>query len=311
MNSEVALNPHWMRALIAALLGLVGCAEPLQPLDPRAPTGRPMAPSRALPTEIRSAAVAAAARFPLRVGNRWSYSFESTHTPVSCIPEVGPQPAYRVLGTLRDEITCELQVDGSQVFVLKRRSAVTSAPWGGGQTDMWAYYREDRSGLYFGTFDGPHGDPCGNPEILVRPPSPPSDFLVHLVQRGQRSPRLAVFPEALLEASSFYETKYLGYPLHVGARWPWDPSGLVGQQVEAVEVIDLPVGRVPAYRIRAFGLPPGWQFTWWYGRSGLLKMTERRLQKCEFPVCGCDDLIESSLILTDVDVDRSPKASVR
>jgi hypothetical protein len=67
------------------------------------------------------------------------------------------------------------------------------------------------------------------------------------------------------------EKKLLEYPLHTGATWPMYQSSMVADTafVEGMDVLNLPAGRFPAWRIRIHGAsqPPS---VVWYGREGFL-----------------------------------------
>jgi hypothetical protein len=67
------------------------------------------------------------------------------------------------------------------------------------------------------------------------------------------------------------ETRLLAYPLHVGARWQMSPSSRlkVFARVEGMDVLNLPTGRFPAWRIRITGETPRDKIVW-YGRAGYL-----------------------------------------
>jgi hypothetical protein len=87
------------------------------------------------------------------------------------------------------------------------------------------------------------------------------------------------------------EEQRLGYPLRPGMRWVSTPGFFpVVDSVEAVEPLDLPVGRVPAWRIRV-DRPGIWKpgrdrSQVWYGRAGLVKL-ETHLE---------DDVVENGVV---------------
>ncbi len=70
------------------------------------------------------------------------------------------------------------------------------------------------------------------------------------------------------------EITRLGYPLRPGASWVIRADPYFDSAVEGAEVLDLAVGRVPAWRIRigVQGLGPDDQVHLWCGRSGFLKL---------------------------------------
>jgi len=153
------------------------------------------------------------------------------------------------------------------------RTTVLESPWPTPDVyTAWRYYRQTRSDFISGVFTS----------------MAPCDSEVPAVSTGS-------------------ELINLKYPLHVGARWPWDEWGLIGQEVESVEVVELPFGRFPAFKVRVFGIPDH-EITWWYGRYGLLKRTDRYTQTCIDPVCGCDTRVEWTQILVDVHLEGAPPA---
>ncbi len=240
--------------------------------------------------------------FPLRLGNRWNYSYEATYTREDCAPELGSLPPWRVLSVSEHELTCTRQVAGRLLFVDRVTTTVTEAPWiSVPQTGTgWLFYRQDEIGLYLGGFVG-SSPPCEEVGTPVQLASARAAVFGGPFQSTNPALFEAGLPSGLL-AEPGRETKILSYPLHVGARWAWDPNGLVGGTVEAVDVLDLAIGRVPAYRIGSYGLPPGWKITWWYSRAGLLKRVDHWLLTCIDPVCGCDVVYDATTVLTHVDL---------
>jgi hypothetical protein len=276
--------------VLALFIALQGCAQPVEPTQ----FVRTKPDDSVLPGMSERAWGPEASRsfFPLQVGNRWTYSFHSWTTSVTCPDELETPPPWEMRGTLEQEITCVRESGGKSLFVVREQASLTTAPW---ITEPeigvdWTYYRQDKKGLYLGNFRE-DGDPCDSPDLRSRE-SNVGDPVGELFHKGLYSLPL---PSELIP---FVETKVLGYPLRVGARWSWDRNGSVGQVVEAVEVLDLPLGRVRAYRVSAFGLLPGWRIVWWYGRDGLLKRVGHRPPGCEFPPCGCRSVVDDTLVVT-------------
>jgi len=75
-----------------------------------------------------------------------------------------------------------------------------------------------------------------------------------------------------------FELTILEYPLYPGQNWILrnDPEWMVQANVEAFETLELPVGRVPAYRIR-ITIPQepddAIDILQWWGRCGLMRST--------------------------------------
>lgn len=174
--------------------------------------------------------------YPLESGSRWHYRASLV------------QRLHRSDGTvevLRDEsfeiateLTCA-DSTGGRAWVVER--TIESFP-NGSSASVWNLYRQDRDGLWtvpIGATDPCAGGPGGGP--------PPP------------------------------ERCRLAYPLHVGASWVFAPGFFPQTEtVEAMEVLDLPVGRLPAWRIRV-DRPGIWEpgRDWshvWYGRAGLLQV---------------------------------------
>jgi hypothetical protein len=68
----------------------------------------------------------------------------------------------------------------------------------------------------------------------------------------------------------------LAYPLHTGATWIRSGEYDVPYRVEAHEVLEMPFGMVPAWRIRVEepSLEPGEEVRIWASRAGFLKSAE-------------------------------------
>lgn len=82
----------------------------------------------------------------------------------------------------------------------------------------------------------------------------------------------AVFPFPVRSEAE----KLLQYPLHTGARWRLrnDPDLVIEALVEGHEVLELPAGRFPAWRVRILWQidNPPMDVRVWYGTSGRLRV---------------------------------------
>jgi hypothetical protein len=69
-----------------------------------------------------------------------------------------------------------------------------------------------------------------------------------------------------------YEAQQLKYPLHVGQAWVVDPQFRNVAEVVAREIVQTPLGRAPAWKIRMRygGRLPGEETFYWYGDLGYL-----------------------------------------
>ncbi len=76
------------------------------------------------------------------------------------------------------------------------------------------------------------------------------------------------------DAPPFSETRLLAYPLHVGTKWAMVESSRlkITATVEGMDVLNLPAGRFPAWRIHVSGGTP--EYTVWYGRAGYLALKQ-------------------------------------
>ena len=101
----------------------------------------------------------------------------------------------------------------------------------------------------------------------------------------------------------------LPYPLHVGARWTRFPADTF--VVEAIEPVQLRMGRFMGYRVRHLMGIPNPSGVWsWYGNLGLL----RTLRHAEFDLRDgsrkiIDSLMELDSLVTDSTFLRSPLAA--
>jgi hypothetical protein len=217
--------------------------------------------------------------FPLEIGNRWRYSF----TSASVGPNVPGGRSVGLIGTHTIELVGRTRI-GPFEYVVARLTTVDTLV-GSGVTDTlvsWAGYREDSAGLY----------ELPNPRL----PSVAGSGGTVAATEYSRAPLLglpAILPQTVnvipTSAAQPGELKLLSYPLHVATAWTLaDP---IQATVEGVEVLDLPVGRLPAYRVKVYlpGLEEDYQIQNWWSRRGLLKDRRYIRARCLDPICPPPD----------------------
>jgi hypothetical protein len=272
--------------LLIAILGIVllslACARqnPIAPSNTAAVVGSsprlaatPPAPSRA-------------DFYPLTIGNHWHYdrTFLLRYAP-------GADPG----DTIRSEVDRDLigkEVLFGREYVLEQETIVQdSRP--GEIFRYWTRFRQDREGLYYADLfasEPPQTDDVSTP-MAVSSPVPATPNLNASVPSTQQrlavyemaERRLSILRQAALGArrwatggpggAASNEVTLLQYPLRPGASWALREDPRVVYTVEALETLDLPIGRRLGYRIRVdFGSEPDPNSTThvWYGRAGML-----------------------------------------
>ena len=207
--------------------------------------------------------------YPLAVGNEWTYV--SVISGQAWTPGGSRYLTSDAIQELRRSIECVTTIDGKEWFVERTRLRGAGSTVEQVSTNL---LREDRNGLYQ-TAAPWRVDPCAQP--------------ITLTDTGSMG---------LL----------LRYPLHVGSTWTiWSVTGPNGPEpgmwatVEAHEVITVPAGRFPAYRIRVQNAT-GFEQRVWYGRPGFLA-SERTLDEpaiCPGGSSGCRALTKWSVRLSSV-----------
>ncbi len=238
--------------------------------------------------------------YPLSIGDLWTFNRTVTIT----VEVLTDPPDVRVETS---EATVEREIVGTEViegvsYLVERTSLeVNGRP---GVKTTWTRFRQDRSGLYVADVSttrpppsdlaAPASSDAGGGlvshafrEFLTgagRPKSPAvrlamSEHIRRLetVERAlepgdadaggpaqESGPPGEIFPG---------ELRALDYPLHPGAAWftRIEPF-TVRSEVEAQEVLSLPAGRFPCYRVRVDNelLEPEDRIVAWYGRCGNL-----------------------------------------
>jgi len=255
------------------------------------------APGPVAPASLETRLDDSAARefYPLSVGDVWSY-----HRSFTLVVEVIIGPPYKRVetheGTVERRIVGAENIDGV-AYVVER---MTLTPNGKPESrTTWTRYRQDHAGLYVADVPGsepptPAGDalsaPGGDAATAFH------DALIAAVGRTDRpvivwalrdhARRLQAVHKSLAPIAGPVlngvgrpgdikpgELLFLSYPLHPGAAWfnRVEPF-VVRSEVEAHEVLDLPAGRLPAYRVRVDNefLDPADRVVVWYGRCGRL-----------------------------------------
>ena len=226
--------------------------------------------------------------FPLTVGNSWHYSGTFRTWVVE-----GSVPGLP--DTIHNEVDRELigtEVRSGRTYIVHEERTVQDARPG----EIFAYkslYRQDRSGLHFAyrcelpeenqlSSFTQKSNAAANAQ-LPKPKGTPSDpaweraWSTHCKRLELARSALSDFQRTAVALASADSTDCEGtlltYPLHPGSNWQVypDDSDYIWT-VEGVEVLTLPAGRFPAYRIRiSFPSLGGTDaILVWYGRSGRL-----------------------------------------
>jgi hypothetical protein len=215
--------------------------------------------------------------YPLAVGNEWTYRRTFT-IEVDILGGTGDPFVETFEGTVERRIIGSEEVSG-QVYLVEQSTLAAN-----GQPDVsttWTRFRQDHAGLYVA--DVATNDPPGS--MPMGPRSPVFPFTVGKAWR-EHARRLEILHRLLepgLGGSAAIarrpgdvrpgELKRLSYPLHPKSTWfnRVDPF-VVRSEVEAHEVLDLPAGRFPCYRVRVDNefLDPDDRMVIWYGRCGRL-----------------------------------------
>ena len=242
----------------------------------------------AAPSVANSSSAASGSRefYPLEIGNHWVY--EETDT-FGVTPDTGPPMGPFFQAQNRDVVlTGTMSIDGMDYVVQRERTTDPSVPGNFAESNF--LYRQDRSGLYVAD-TLVQGRPFMGAEAL-------SALRGRLEQSGWDAARRRSVDRALAQLANklarltpgafgavgtrsssdsppLSEAKLLAYPLHPGASWDVRTEIRFFNTVEALEQLDLPVGRLRSWRIdediESFG-PPGDVVKLWYGPAGFLQL---------------------------------------
>jgi len=283
-------------AAAVPVLAFLGCASPLDsPVRPNLAGGA--GSQTAAGTETGPGAILAHAGFyPLEIGNRWLYRREFVQRIVL---DEGATYAYDPeYSWVERELVCR-EPRGGASYLVERVTRHTIA---GSATEWWRY-RQDLLGLYELDLAGTEPPLCGAaaPAGIAGAPwlrEPPSTAAApagsaanqaafrsaavrlrervakfHAALDGGRPPMLA---EPLPGTPGLGELLRLRYPLRAKARWTIrnDDGVRLTAEVERLETLDLPPGRLSGYRIRLRFEPfgPADVVHVWYGRAGFLQL---------------------------------------
>lgn len=217
--------------------------------------------------------------YPLTIGNRWDYVGRVRMLMLNA----DDQPLEDLVWD--SEFTRELvgtaELSGRE-YVIERESGFQDSPFGDHYDVAWVwlhFVRQDRSGLF--SADTVFVTPPAKAQAIERDgmiPGRGAAFAAAMrrieSRRGRVRELLGRLPLAGVKPG---EVTTLQYPLHTGARWLIrnDPGFVVEALVEGHEVLELPAGRFPAWRVRILlqidDPPTGVRV--WYGTSGFLQMT--------------------------------------
>ena len=224
--------------------------------------------------------------YPLTIGNHWHYdrTFLLRYAP-------GADPG----DTIRSEVDRDLigaEVLFGREYVLEQETIVQdSRP--GEVFRYWTRYRQGREGLYYADLcacEPPQTDGVSMPIAENSPQAATPNLNASAPTTQQRlaayemvARRLSILRRAVLGAlreategsggAASNEVALLRYPLRPGASWVLREDPRFVYTVEALETLDLPIGRELGYRIRVdFGSEPDPNSTThvWFGRAGRL-----------------------------------------
>jgi hypothetical protein len=193
-------------------------------------------------------------RYPLAIGTRWTYDIvEQKRFRANGDPEFGSWKSTRVLVIAEASRTTVLE--GRSYTVIDELdyfpdSYFPEIPYRDRQ-----FLRLDSSALY----SYPNVGGIGSAEGLAAANAP---------------------------TPSFHESVLLVYPPRVGARWKANPRSDYEFEVEAIEPVRTVVGTFPAARVRGFlhsGQPGTEPARSWYGKPGLVRRWERRVDDAGLP----------------------------
>ena len=239
--------------------------------------------------------------YPLGLGSAWHYSrVFSVRVATTGVPDEYPYTVHSIVD--RALIGTET-LFGRSYVVEEERTTQDTRP--NEIFRLWTRYREDRSGLYYADVcacDPPNlARATGDAPTIEALPSA-SETLPSSIDLGLRvrpedrdaferaiashRTRLDLARRALALASGRLsdtaerpggvgdnEVELLHYPIVPGASWTLRADFGLAWTVEGPELLTIPAGKFPAYRIRVTfdGMGPNDKVLIWYGRSGRLR----------------------------------------
>ncbi|HET6347448.1 MAG TPA: hypothetical protein VFH88_00035 [Candidatus Krumholzibacteria bacterium] len=226
-------------------------------------------------------------RYPLEIGNRWSYAGELTITAQDGAPD---DIDFHESSTEVDEVVGTEQILGTEYLVTRQTINEESRQE---PLILWVRSRQDRTGLYEADVplnDPPQGAVASNAgrarsdavfagarvsgQAAFAQLSPPYRAALATVEAKRRYAEMAIGRVHTMQRdASAGEIVRLDYPLHTGAAWNirTEPFN-VHACVEGRDVLDLPVGKTPAWRVRITleFLGENDVVLMWYGDEGYL-----------------------------------------
>ncbi len=235
--------------------------------------------------------------FPLTIGNEWHAVGESHFRSEP------PEPGHPAEDSIHSDITRSLigteTLFGRSYVVEKETTAQTGGsmgdqPW---ITVLWIRNRQDATGLYEADVAASVPPKLRDGTSSIRPLAAREHAVGRLpapiptnIPESQRGAWVATWQRVQVRAEAVRsmvrgltlngregglqdnEITRLLYPMRPGISWAIRPDPLFTATVEAVEMLDLPAGRFPAYRlgIHFDDLDPEEFVHVWYGRSGQL-----------------------------------------
>ena len=241
--------------------------------------------------------------YPLSVGSSWRLRGHSIRRMIK--PGAPPQ----VLGESFVDLDLDLSCADSGTVIERVHEGFSN----GGTITVWRRYRQTSEGLWVSrpqSFPSPCGESlqpsaAGARALAVRAPdlsALPRDEAFRLAVGASlaRLERKRASLDVLAADPSASAIRLLAYPLRPGQSWVQQPlSALpVTMTVEAHETLHLPIGALPAWRIRVDNpfFEPGRDHSHvWYGRAGYLQLATH-LE---------DDVIENGVVVGTVMSDET------
>ncbi len=272
-----------LKSLVAGLalpVLVAGCAGDPSPSSPGSSAGTP-SDLAGTGVEIRALGGRGPGLVPLGPDYRWTYAGEAVFDTGGEVLRIPRTETHTIIGTEnrsgRDYWLLEKVIDEE----------------GYGETIQWLRLRQDRSGLY--EADVRLDEPPFDARVVANRGDVAAEAAWNRVAASIDAPARAAYRRAweeLIEKRAFIrslagdavaagfgrdrggpadgELTRLAYPLHPGRDWIIREDPLFTSRVEAMEVLKLAPGRIPAWRVRVeselFG--PDDEVFIWYGRAG-------------------------------------------
>lgn len=265
------------RILFAAVLLLTACAADMAPTAPSPDmdglTTHEWVIDVTPADESLQAKKGTSGRYPLQLGNTWKHR---AHATMYTIPDEGDPTTTEVTRVTKAEITGSSQYYG-RCYIVEERT-ITEDVGDGNAVTQTVNYRQDRAGLYevadasVAPVDGTarhESGPFARNLQMQRNAIAWNQAFNAVQARIQPIYAMRCGRGGVLEG----ELTRLEYPLHRKRSWVvTDDFFTMTAHVERRVVLDLPVGRTPAWKVRIestlFG--PDDSVHFFYGRDGYL-----------------------------------------